>query len=57
MEVSGQLHAPAALTPGKQPPPRTHWIGGWGGPQSQSGHGVETYIATRDGQTTKQSEQ
>jgi len=27
MEVSGQLHAPAALTPG------THWIGGWVGPR------------------------
>jgi hypothetical protein len=25
---SGQLHAPAALTPGKVPP-GTHWIGGW----------------------------
>jgi hypothetical protein len=27
LEVSGQLHAPAALTPGKSP--GTHWIGGW----------------------------
>jgi len=26
--VSGQLHAPAALPPGKEPPV-THWIGGW----------------------------
>jgi hypothetical protein len=26
MEVSGQLHAPAALYSGKQPP-FTHWIG------------------------------
>jgi hypothetical protein len=26
MEVSGQLHAPAALTVG------TYWIGGWVGP-------------------------
>jgi hypothetical protein len=26
--VSGQLHAPAALPPGKEPP-GTHWIGGW----------------------------
>jgi hypothetical protein len=33
MEVSGQLHAPAALLPG---------IGGWvGGPQSRSGRGGE----------------
>jgi hypothetical protein len=28
MEVSGQLHAPAALPPGKELP-GTHWIGGW----------------------------
>jgi hypothetical protein len=33
MEVSGQLHAPAALTPGKEPP-RSHWIGGWVGPRA-----------------------
>jgi hypothetical protein len=31
-EVSGQLHAPAALLPGKQP--STHWIGGWLGPRA-----------------------
>jgi hypothetical protein len=29
--MSGQLHAPAALIPGKNP--RTHWIGGWVGPR------------------------
>jgi hypothetical protein len=28
MDVSGQLHPPAALTSGKEPP-GTHWIGGW----------------------------
>jgi hypothetical protein len=33
MEVSGQLHAPAALTPGKEPP-GTHYIGGWVGPRA-----------------------
>jgi hypothetical protein len=27
MAVGGQLHAPAALTPGKRP--GTHFIGGW----------------------------
>ena len=27
MDASGQLHAPAALLPGKTP--GTHWIGGW----------------------------
>jgi hypothetical protein len=33
MEVSGQLHAPAALPPGKEPP-GAHWIGGWVGPRA-----------------------
>jgi len=28
---SDQLHAPAALLPGKEPP-HTHWVGGWVGP-------------------------
>jgi hypothetical protein len=28
MEVSGQLHAMAALPPGERAP-GTHWIGGW----------------------------
>jgi hypothetical protein len=32
MEVSGQLHALAALPPGKDP--GTHWIGGWVGPRA-----------------------
>jgi hypothetical protein len=33
MEVSGQLYAPAALPPGKDPP-GTHWKGGWVGPRA-----------------------
>jgi hypothetical protein len=33
MEVSGQLHSPAALTPGKEPR-GAHWIGGWVGPRT-----------------------
>jgi hypothetical protein len=33
MEVSGQLHASAALPPWKEPP-GTHWIGGWVGPRA-----------------------
>jgi len=31
MEMSGQLRAPAALTPGERVP-GTQWIGGWLGP-------------------------
>jgi hypothetical protein len=31
MKVSGRLHAPATLPPGKEPH-GTHWIGGWVGP-------------------------
>jgi len=39
MEMNGQLHAPAALTPGKLPPyPLDRRLGG---PQSRSGHGGE----------------
>jgi hypothetical protein len=35
MGVSGQRHAPAALYPrGKDPPPGTHWTGGWEGPRA-----------------------
>jgi hypothetical protein len=33
MEVIGQLHVPAALPPGKEPPV-THWTGGWVGPRA-----------------------
>jgi hypothetical protein len=33
MEASGQLHAPTALTPGKEPPVPTG-IGGWVGPRA-----------------------
>jgi hypothetical protein len=36
MEVSGQLHAPAALPP-RQEPSGTHLTGGWVGPKSRSG--------------------
>jgi len=32
MEVSGQLHALAALPPGESP--GTHYIGGWVGPRA-----------------------
>jgi hypothetical protein len=39
MEVSGQLHAPVSLPPGKEPP-GTHWIGGWVGPRSGLEAGV-----------------
>jgi hypothetical protein len=39
MEVSGQLHAPAALLPGKEPLYPLDWR--IGGPQSRSGSGGE----------------
>jgi hypothetical protein len=32
MEVSGELHVPAALPKGKSP--GAHWIGGWVGPRA-----------------------
>jgi hypothetical protein len=35
MRVGGQLHAPAALRPGKRPD--THCTRGWVGPQGRSG--------------------
>jgi hypothetical protein len=42
MEVSCQLHTPAALPPGERAP-GTHWLGG---PQSRSGRcGVEKILA------------
>jgi hypothetical protein len=37
LEVSGQLHAPVALSPGKEPPD-TRWIEGWFIPRT----GVDT---------------
>jgi hypothetical protein len=40
MEVSGQLHAPAALPPGKDPP-RYPLDRGLGGPQNRSGRDGE----------------
>jgi hypothetical protein len=39
MEVSGQLHAPAALPPGKEPFVPIGYEAGW--PQSLSGRGDE----------------
>jgi hypothetical protein len=33
MEVSGQLHTPAALPP-RERAPGTHWIGGWVSPRA-----------------------
>jgi hypothetical protein len=45
MRVSGQLHVPAALPPGKRP--GTHCIGGWVGPRAGLG-GCEKYRPHRD---------
>jgi len=36
MEVSGQLHVPVALPPGKEAP-IIIWIGGWVGPKANVG--------------------
>jgi hypothetical protein len=41
LEVSGQLHAPAALSPGKEPPVPI-------GPQSRSGRRREKFLPYRD---------
>jgi hypothetical protein len=43
MEVSGQLHAPTALPPGKDP----HWIGGWVGPRAILGTVVKKISSPR----------
>jgi len=43
MEMSGQLHTPAALPPGKGTP-GTHWIGGWVGPRAILNAVVKTKI-------------
>jgi hypothetical protein len=45
--VSSQLHAPAALLPGKEPPVPTGWEAGWA-PEPVSGRGGEkkTYLPT-----------
>jgi hypothetical protein len=33
MEMTGQLHAPAAFNTGERAPD-THWLGGWVGPRA-----------------------
>jgi hypothetical protein len=43
MKVSGQLHAPTALLPGKEPPILIKWEGGL--PQSRSRSGGEEKIS------------
>jgi hypothetical protein len=40
MQVSGQLHVPASLPPGKKKP-RTHLIRGWVSPKAGLGVAVE----------------
>jgi hypothetical protein len=51
LEVSGQLHAPAALLPGKEPPhyPLDRRLGG---PQSRSGRRGEEKILDPNGTQT-----
>jgi len=40
MEVEWSASCPSHFTP-RERDPGSHWIGGWGGPQSWSGHVVE----------------
>jgi hypothetical protein len=40
--MSGKLHAPAALPPGKEPP-RTRWVRGWVGPKA----GMDTVVTRK----------
>jgi hypothetical protein len=47
LEVSGQLHAPAALLPGTAP--GTHWIGGWMGPRTGQDDVEKTKFMTLPG--------
>jgi hypothetical protein len=43
MEVSGQLHTPAALSLGEEPTPGVYWLGHWVGPKAGlESHGQET---------------
>jgi len=43
MEMSGQLHDPALLYPGKRVP-STRWIGGWVGPRAVPDTEVESCV-------------
>jgi hypothetical protein len=54
MEVSGQLHAPAALPPAKETP-GTHWIGGWVGPRTVLDTVVKRKIPSPVGNRTLES--
>jgi hypothetical protein len=46
MEVSGQLHDPAALPPMERAP-GIHWIGGWVDPSTSLDMGVKRKISKR----------
>jgi hypothetical protein len=52
MEVSGQLHAPAALSLGKAP--GIHWTGGWAGPRAVLDAVVKRKIPRVNGKVMKQ---
>jgi len=45
MEVSGQLHAPAAVAPGERAP-GTQWIGGWEGLRARLDLEAKTKISS-----------
>jgi len=50
MEESGNLHAPAALSP-KKLTPRAHWTGGWVGPRA----GLDTVAKRSITSTSRES--
>jgi hypothetical protein len=57
MEVSGQLHAQAALPPGGKPP-GTHWIGGFVSLRAgMESYGVEKYLLSLSGIISRPSRQ
>jgi hypothetical protein len=48
MEVSGQFHPPATLSPGERAP-STHCVGGWVGPEADMNTGVEKNLLPQPG--------
>jgi len=55
MEVSGLLHAPAALSPGNDPP-AVHWLGGWVDPRADLDAVVRRKIPSPRGESNSRTE-